>query len=43
MLQQLLIAATRVKASNASENLLNDKSFVIWIEKKKLLKKYITI
>ena len=42
MLQQLLIAATRVKASNASENLLNDKSF-IWIEKKKLLKKYITI
>ena len=43
MLQQLLIAATRVKAGNASENLLNYKSFVIWIEKKKLLKKYITI
>ena len=29
MLQQLLIAATQVKASNASENLLNDKLFVI--------------
>ena len=47
MLQRLPIALAQVKAGDTSENLLNeinesDKSYILCIEKKKLLKKYIT-
>ena len=45
MLQRLLIALAHIKAGNTSENLLNEvfvKSYILCIEQKKLLKKYIT-
>ena len=45
MLQRLPRALAQVKASNTSENLLNEvrQIIYIYIKKKKLLKKYITI
>ena len=45
MLQRLPIALTQVNAGNRSQNLLNEicQSYILCIEKKKLLKKYITI
>ena len=45
MLQRLPIALSQVKAGNTSENLLNEirKTYILCIEQKKLLKKYITI
>ena len=44
MLQRLSIALAQVKAGNSSENVLNEiRQIILCIEKKKLLKKYITI
>ena len=45
MLQRLPVALAQVKAGNASEKLLNEirQICILCIEKKKLLKKYITI
>ena len=45
MLQSLPKALAQVKAGNTSENLLNEirKSYILFIEETKLLKKYITI
>ena len=43
MLQRLPIALAQVKAGNRSENLKSDKSYILCIEKKKLLIKYTTI
>ena len=46
MLQRLPIALAQVKAGNTSENLLNEIRQIInplYQEKKKLLKKYITV
>ena len=48
MLQRIPIALAQIKAGNTSENLLNEirqiiYSYILCIEKKKLLKKYITI
>ena len=43
ILQILPIDLAQVKAGNTSENLLNDKLYVICIKQKKLLKKCITI
>ena len=44
-LQRLPIALTQVKAGNTSENhqMKSIKSYILCIEQKKLLKKYITI
>ena len=44
MLQRLPIALAQVKADNTSENLMKlDKSYILCIEQKKLLKKYSTM
>ena len=45
MLQRLPITLAQVKTGNTSENLLMKyvKSYILCIEKNKLLKKYITI
>ena len=45
MLQRLQIEFAQVKAGNTSENLLvkSEKSYILFIERKKFLKKYITI
>ena len=43
MLQRLRIAIALVKAANTSENLLNKIRYILCIEQKKLLKKYIKI
>ena len=45
MLQRLPIAPAQVKTGKTSENVLmkSDKSYILCIEKKKLLKKHITI
>ena len=42
LLQRVPIAIAQVKGCNTSENLLNEirKSYILFIEKKKLLKKY---
>ena len=44
MLQRLPVALTQIKAGNTSENLLNKiPQYIICIELKKLLKKYVTV
>ena len=45
MLQRLPRALAQVKAGNASENLPNEikQTYIVCIEKKKLLKKYTTV
>ena len=44
MLQRLPIALAQVKTDNTSENLMKlDKSYILCIEQKKLLKKYSTM
>ena len=43
VLQRLPIALAQEKAGNTSENLKSDKLYILFIEKKKLLKKYTTI
>ena len=45
MIQRIPIALAQVKVGNTSENLLNKsgKSYILRIEQKKLLRKYITI
>ena len=44
MLQRLPVALTQIKAGNTSENLLNKiPQYILCIELKKLLKKYVTI
>ena len=41
--QRLSIAFAQVEADNISENLLNEIRQILWIEQKKLLKKYLII
>ena len=46
MLQRLPIALAQIKAGNTSENILkmkSDKLYILFIEKKKFLKKYTKI
>ena len=43
MLQRLPIVLAQVKAGDISKNLLNETRQIIYIEQKKLPKKYITI
>ena len=45
MFQRLSIAPTQVKGCNTSKNVLNimRKSYILCIEQRKLLKKYVTI
>ena len=45
MIQRIPIALAQIKVGNTSENLLNKsgKSYILRIEQKKLLRKYITI
>ena len=41
--QRLPIAFAQVEADNISENLLNEIRQILWIEQKKLLRKYLII
>ena len=43
LLQRIPIALAQGKAANTSKNLKSDKSYILYIDQKKLLQKYTTI